>query len=311
IQDTSYKLKLHPRLSGDMNVSIGHIKFRKLKADKLTGKVQLSNQTLICQGLHFRAMEGEVSMDAIINAARKDSVIMSCDALMNKLDIKELFHELENFDQDVMTDRHVKGVVTSSIQFRSSWTRDLTIDPTKARATCDITIENGELNDFKPILQLSKYLKVKDLRNIRFSTLHNVISISNEVITIPSMEIKSTALDITASGTHDFNNLVDYRIRLYLSDVIGKKVRQQSTEFGEVEDDGLGRMQLFLSMKGPVDDPKITYDRKAVAEKIKTDISREKATIKQIFKEEFGRTKRDSVKKEPVKTKKDEMQIDW
>jgi hypothetical protein len=261
--------------------------------------------------LRFKAMKGDVAMDASINASRSDSVIMSCDATMQRLDIRQLFYELENFDQDVMTDKNVKGAVSANVQFRSSWTKDLTIDPRKARATCDITIENGELNDFTPILQLSKYLKVKDLRNIRFSTLHNVVSIYDEVIHIPSMEIKSTALDITASGTHDFDNMVDYRIRLYLSDILGRKVKQQSSEFGEIEDDGLGRTQLFLSMKGPVDDPKITYDRKAVGEKLKSEAKKERETIKNLLKEEFKVFKKDSTKKTEPPKKKEEMQIEW
>ncbi|MFM7216654.1 MAG: AsmA-like C-terminal region-containing protein [Bacteroidota bacterium] len=310
-QDTSYKLKLNPRLSGNMNVAIGHIKFRKFRATDLSGKVRLTDQALYGQGLRFQAMQGQLAMDAVINASRSDSVVMSCDANLQRLDIRQLFYELENFDQDVMTDRNVKGRMSANVQFRSMWSRDLSINPATARATCDITIENGELNDFGPILQLSKYLKVKDLRNIRFSTLHNVISISKEVITIPTMEIKSTAIDITANGTHDFDNRVDYHIIMLLSDVLGRKVKQQNSEFGEIEDDGLGKTRLFLSMKGPVDDPKITYDRKAVGEKIRADVNREKNTIRQIMKEEFGLFKKDTIKKVDSPKKKEELQIEW
>lgn len=308
--DTSYTLRVNPRLLADLDVRIGELSFRRFHARQLTGKVHLEQEVLAGRDLRFNAMSGSVGMDAIVNVSRRDSVLISCDATMSKLDIHQLFYEFENFDQDVMTDANVNGRVTASVQFRSSWTPDLTINPAKARATCDITIENGELNDFAPILAMSKYLKLADLKHIRFSTLKNVISISDEKIYIPSMEIRSSALNLSGSGVHTFENIVDYRIKLLLSDVLGKKLRTQS-EFGEIEDDGLGRTQIFLTMKGPVDDPKIGYDRKAAGEKIRTDIQREKQNLKGMLKEEFGSFKKDTVRKTAPPKKKEEMQIEW
>lgn len=176
----------------------------------------------------------------------------------------------------------------------------------------DLTIENGELNNFEPMLALSKYLKGADLRKITFSTLKNQIEIKNQTIYIPSMHIQSNAIDLTASGTHTFNNYIDYKLQLLLSDLIGKKVREQHTEFGNIEDDGLGKMKLFLSMKGPMSNPKITYDRKGVEDKIKNDVKLEKQNLKVILKEEFKWFKKDSVKHEKPtgKPKNQELQLD-
>ena len=63
------------------------------------------------------------------------------------------------------------------------------------------------------------------------------------------MEIKSSAMELVASGTHSFNNDIDYRLQLLLSQVTGKKVKEMNTEFGRIEDDGLGRTKIFLTMK--------------------------------------------------------------
>jgi hypothetical protein len=94
---------------------------------------------------------------------------------------------------------------------------------------------------------------------------------------------------------------------LYLSQILGKKVKQQNTEFGTIEDDGLGRTMLHLTMKGPLSDPKFVWDRKSVEQKITTEIKNETKTFKNILKEEFS-------KKEPVKPenkKQEELQIDY
>lgn len=308
--DTSYIMKFNPRLTCDMNVSIGNLQFRKFQASSVRGKIHLEKQIISSYGLTFKAMDGSVQMDATINASRRDSIVMNCDARFARLDITRLFYELENFNQNTMTDQNVKGRISSDVQFASIWAKDLTINSSKVISTCDIKIENGELNNFAPIQALAKYIKVPDLNHIKFLTLSNKIAIKDRKIFIPNMEINSSAMNISLNGTHNFDNIVDYHIKLLLSDVLGKKMKSNSTEFGEIEDDGLGKTMLMLSMKGPVDNPKFAYDRKATGEKIKTEITKESQNLKSMLKEEFGLFKKDTVKTSKPK-KKEEMQIDW
>lgn len=125
------------------------------------------------------------------------------------------------------------------------------------------------------------------------------------------MEIKSSAQDIIASGEHTFDNIVDYKLRLYLSQLVGKKVRAQNTEFGTIEDDGLGRPMVFLTMKGTASDPKFAIDRKSVEQKITTEIKKETQSLKSILKEEFGtKPAKDPSKPNPPK-KQEELQIEY
>lgn len=160
------------------------------------------------------------------------------------------------------------------------------------------------------MLALSKFLKGADLKNIKFSTLTNTIEIRNRRIYIPRMEIKSTAMDLTTSGEHTFDNVVDYKLQLYLSQIMGKRIRAQNTEFGTIEDDGLGRPKVFLTMKGLASDPKFAWDRNSVEKKISDEVKNETKSLKNIIKAEFGQEDPD---KNPVpdKKKKEELQIDY
>jgi hypothetical protein len=308
--DTSYKIKLNPRLVCDLNISAEKIIFRKFEASAIRGQIHIEDQVITSPDLAFMSMEGNISMSASIATHRRDSVLIACKAKVSKVNITELFVQMENFGEETVTDRNLKGKVSADVVFRSSWTKDLTINPASVAAHADITIDNGELNDFKPVLSLSKYLKLADLKHIRFSTLSNRIEISGRKIYFPSMEIRSSALNLNASGTHDFDNMVDYRLNMLLSDVLGKKVKEQQTEFGLVDDDGLGHTKLFLSMKGPVDDPKFSYDKKAVSQKIAQDLRADQQNVRQLLKQEFGMFRKDSSLKQQ-KQKKEEMQVDW
>ncbi|HRC32807.1 MAG TPA: AsmA-like C-terminal region-containing protein, partial [Bacteroidia bacterium] len=141
---------------------------------------------------------------------------------------------------------------------------------------------------------LKKYVKGADFKNIKFETLENQIEIKYGKIIIPNMEIRSTAMNLYASGTHTFTNEIDYKIKMQLSEVLGRKVKNLNTEFGIIEEDGLGKPNIFVSMKGPIANPVVKYDRKAVESHIAQSAKQEKQNLKVILNKEFGLFKKDS-----------------
>lgn len=309
--DTTYRLDFSDRIRLKVGVQLGMLTFRKFQAWQLRGELELQHKVLSGNSISFKAFEGSIAMDGALDASRKDSLLISCDAQLMKLDVTEVFTQLGNFGQDVMQDKNVKGKLTASVQFVSTWSKGLNCNFNKVYARSKILIEKGELLSFEPMLALSKYLKSADLKNIKFETLQNEIEISNQVIKIPSMEIKSSVMDLIASGTHSFENVVDYKLQLDVSQLLGRKVKEQHTEFGTIEDDGLGRMRLFLSMKGPLSNPIISYDRKAIEQKIVQNVKQEKQDLKKILNKEFGWFKKDTtLQRKPVNQPKPKEELE-
>jgi len=84
---------------------------------------------------------------------------------------------------------------------------------------------------------------------------------------------------------------------MLLSEILSKKARRNralSDEFGEVQDDGLGRTSVFLKIDGKGEEVKVSYDMKAAGTQIRENLKKEKETLKTIFNEEYGLYKRDS-----------------
>jgi hypothetical protein len=161
------------------------------------------------------------------------------------------------------------------------------------------------LIDYKPILQLSRFIKIGDLEHINFSTLENQISIKNETIFIPFMEINSSAINIKLSGEHYFNNDINYRLQVLLSDILARRNRQSRNpqeQYGDVIDDG-NNTTLFILVTGNIDDPIFKYDRKSVREKIREDFKKERKNIIEILKQEFKISKDTILEELPIEQK--------
>ncbi len=119
-------------------------------------------------------------------------------------------------------------------------------------------------------------------------------------------------MNVDFYGTHTFDNIIDYHIKLLLSEVLAKKPgknKQLDEELALVENDAENTRCVYLSMTGSIDNPKISYDRKAMKEKIKEDIKNEKQNLKNILKEEFGLFKKDSTLNKSNNTKKADQQF--
>jgi len=307
-----YKFQISQRLNLKLRAKVNQLKFRKFTANSISGLFDVSNSKLNAQQLNFSTMKGSVQMNGNAISNNEGKLLLSCKAKLNKVDINSLFFECENFGQDVVKDENIRGLVDAQIDFEAIANASLYIDPNLVYSKADLIINQGQLIRFEPLEALSKFVSLEELMNVKFSQLKNTIEIRNSKIIIPQMDIASNAISISASGIHTFDNQVDYHLRLLLSDILArkaKKARKDIEEFGVVEDDGLGRTSLFISMKGPVSNPMISYDSQGARAKIKNDIVNEKQTMKQLLKEEFGLFKKDTTVVKPQKDPKKQNKV--
>lgn len=313
VEDSNYTVQLPRNIDFNFNATIDTFQFRKFSANQLSGNIKLKNEILTASQLKFNALDGSVTGNVAIDNSKEEELLITSKAQLNDIDIYELFNQFENFGQDYIVADNLKGRTTTNIEFASVWDRQLKIDEDKMYVLADINITNGELIDYKPILAMSRFIEVEELERIKFDQLTTNITINQQTIHIPKTAIKSTALDLTISGTHTFKNVIDYRFKLLLNDVLwgkAKKSKKENTEFGYVEDDGLGKTTLFLHMTGTVDDYDISYDTKGLKESWAEDLKKEKQTLKTILKDEFGWFKKDTTLQKEEK-KDDGFIMEW
>ncbi|MFH0894637.1 MAG: AsmA-like C-terminal region-containing protein [Bacteroidota bacterium] len=305
-----YNFEISPMLDFNIDLSVTNVYFRKFHATGVQGNIRLKDQKGYTNNLTLRVMDGSASIEGYVDGSRKNEILISCDAHIEKMDIKKLFYQFENFGQSSMKDENLKGKVTSDIQLASVWSPSLEVDMKKLYAKADISIENGELQNYEPLKGLSRFMKLKDVERVTFSTLKNQIEIKNETIFIPAMEIKSSELNLTVSGQHKFNNEIQYNVRLLLSEILAnkaKKAKKENEDFGVVEEDGLGKTSIYVKITGTVDDPKYAYDSKGWKAKIIVGVMKEKQNLKTILNEEFNWFKKDSA---VIKNKEKDKQKD-
>ncbi len=308
-EEEPYRLKINPRLTSNITLKVKEVQFSPFQALNVEGALLIKDQIINTDYLVFNSQKGLVFAKLNFNTKQKNKMPMDIDLTLNKVDVSNLFREFNNFGIEILTDKNIRGRISSSMKINMIWDENLNTILDDFYAKGNILIENGELLNFEPMLALGKYIDVNELKNLKFSNLENTIEIKNRTIFIPDMEIKSNALNLRLSGTHNFDNNIDYHLQMLLSDFIKRKSKRLGDErFGEIEPDGSGNTKLYIRMYGQATNPQFSLDKKEIRKKIAEDFKQERVEIKKVLKDEFGSWfKKEKEFKETIK----EESADW
>ncbi|MBT3418056.1 MAG: hypothetical protein HN427_04705 [Flavobacteriales bacterium] len=272
-------------ISTNINFNIANFNYDNFNSTDFKGIINYNNKKLKLKGSKFvmNTLDGKASGEFTYSENKIHDLVLKSKFNLEKINIKASFKSFNNFGQTFIADKNINGIGTATINIRSMWDNDYNFYSKSLQMTSQIKIENGELNDFEPLYNLSDYVSLEELKDVKFATLENTIRIKNENIIIPEMEIKSTALTVHVSGTHSFENYMDYKIELLLSDILSKKLKKNNSnknlDLSNLEHDHSGKTTVHLKMKGDVDDPKISFNSLQLKEDIIKEIKNETLEI--------------------------------
>ena len=289
--DSNTKLLFPSNVILNLDFIADELRFRKFTSEKFIGKLSYKPRMMVLNAVEFNSMDGVFAGNGVIVQRMNGDFMVQSQLQISNADIQKMFYSFNDFGQTFINGNNLKGRLTGNMGLISEWSPELTIIREKIIADSKFEISNGELIGFEPMLGLARFIDVHELQHIRFSTLANEIFIRNGVITIPHMDVNSSAFNISGSGTHRFDGEFEYRMRVLLSDVLYGKARSakpENTEYGIVEDDGLGRTSLYLLVSGNSHNYRVSYDRMALRDVLKENIASERTALRKMLHEEFG-----------------------
>jgi hypothetical protein len=166
--------------------------------------------------------------------------------------------KLDHFGQDVVINKNIKGRVSGQIKSYVQVHPDLVPMLNNSKAELNVSIYKGSLINFTPMQAVAGYFKDKNLRHISFDTLHNVLTFSNGILNIPSMNINSSLGFVEISGKQSLDLNMEYYIRIPLkmvtkvgfSALFGKKQEDVNLDqVDEIEYSAKDKKTRFMNLR--------------------------------------------------------------
>lgn len=298
------------QIKGAFSFLVEKLRYRRFKGSNFFGDIALEPGKITFQKFNVGTMGGQVGINASLEFPNNREILGKANIDARQVAIDSLFYQNNNFGQQTLTHKNLQGELTSDGQLTMKW-HDGTFQMDELKANATISIKNGELIGFDPMTALADHLNMKELEHIQFSTLENKVRIANKTIHIPEVDIVSNAANMRVNGTHTFSNVVDYRFRINLSKILANKFKIVKAPEDGYTRNSKGQLNLFLTMKGPVSDPRIKYDKQSVKEKIAKDLQDEKEELKRALRNQPSEEYSPAKEKQQWEVEEEMEYIEW
>ncbi len=303
-------------LDGTLYLDIKKLDYQKHGFYDVHGNMTIHNRVIHFPRVSLQNGGADIRGSLTVEERSPEYFYLTTQLVSKNIKFKPLFKEWNNFDQDVITSKNISGIAQANVTFEAPFNLRGGVISSGIKATIGLQIDDGRLKNVLAMKQITESLREtpsarmivgkeninrleKSLLDLKFERLTNTLVIKNKILTIPTMSVESSALDIEASGNHTFDNQIDYRFGFRYRDLKAQK----TSEFGEIIDDGSG-IKIFMRMYGDMMDPTIEWDKQSRKEMTKAKIEEEKKTVKSIFKSEFGLYKNDTTIQEYIEVKR-------
>ncbi len=275
----AYNLVISPYLGFDISTQVDRVQFRRFRGKNLQGTLRLNNQVISSPSLALQTIGGQFALQGLLDARQPNNIQVTTLTSVNQLKLDSLFFVFENFGQQFLVQRHLRGALTATIHSDLYFNRHLNPLTDRMEAEIKARIQNGQLINFEPMQKLAPFIPKRELANLQFSDLSNTFWIQDRTVFIPEMEVRSNASRVSVigvQGTHTFDQQLDYRFRVPLRN----KNARVSDEAGNLQVST--GPNIFLSLKGSENNYKVALDKQRVKAKIAQDLRRERQEFKEV-----------------------------
>lgn len=309
-------------VQGKVYVDVANLKYEKHYFRKLRGNMTLRDRVIDFPKLTVSNGGADASGTLTISEKLPEIFTIKSHVVSNNIQFDKMFQEWDDFKQDVIKSSNITGVAKANIEFEAPFDLRTGIISKAIVAKIGIEIDNGRLKNVGAFREITQSLNdmasariaigkenIKafetKLLDLKFDHLENTLLIRDGVIVIPSMSVKSSALELEISGKHTFDNKIDYRFGFRFRDLKQAEV----SEFGRILDDGTGK-HVFMRMFGDLYNPSFEWDVESSKAHKKEEREQAKQDARSIFKSEFGLFKNDTTVKTYVKERRPREELE-
>ncbi len=202
----AYNIFAKPFPNIDIQAKIGTFHYGKylLQQFKTTLRV-LPNHYVYVDELDMLVAGGHMQLKGYFNGSNPQKIYFSSDIKAENIDLDKLFYKFDNFGQDYLVSENLHGKLSGTVRSKVHMHPDLVVDLGDTEAHVEAKVLNGRLTNFAPFKLMDKFMGSKDLDDVRFGELNNVLDVKNGHLHIPKMEISSTLGYLFISGNQNFD----------------------------------------------------------------------------------------------------------
>lgn len=265
-------------------VQLSTLSAQSAKVDKhvisnLKTKLLYANNSLQLSNTSGRFLTGSFDGQAQLTFNFDKSTLCKASGNLHTIPIREVMIAFNNFDQSFLTAEQINGIAAVDFTLAMELDKNNNVDYSKMELQSKINVKKGGISNFEPFIEMGKKLKVEEFKHVTFNNIENTLTIKNDTVYIPHMDIFTNAFELKFAGTHAISSSqFKYFMTLYLKKTLTHmfQKRNKTEDFGEIEQNTDGNILLPLKLFGTPEKFNIDYDFKVSLKNVKQGMEQQK-----------------------------------
>ena len=207
----------------NINLKANQVIYKKFVVDSLQASIILNENAVQFKNVMLKHGNGNMYLNGFMqNDSGSNS--FGLETQMKNINVSSLFYVFDNFGLPSMTDKNINGNLSANISMEGRLTSNARLIKEGFKSSIQFNLKNGQLLNFPPLEQIhQKFLRRRNLSDVRFADLHDSIEVNGENITINRMEIRSSVLTMFVNGIYNMKTGPDMSVQVPLSNLKANK----------------------------------------------------------------------------------------
>ena len=222
---------------------LGHLQYGKSSIDTISAKFNVNDTVVLIEHLRLGAFKGGLDASARIKFKSDSLMTVWFRTHFDKMDLKQLLVEFDNFDQTDVTSENLSGLMTADLDgYLNVINMGDSIPMGDLKVLGDLKLEDGAITDMEMLKELDRYVNMRELDNIQFQTLTTSLFIRKGSLYLPQTDIKSTAMNLSLFAMQGMDNdNFEYHIKIFPGEIMAgnskKVMKKQKQMKGNLADE--------------------------------------------------------------------------
>ncbi len=204
------------------NLRSDFLRYNRFTGRDLRGNIVISNKGISLNYLNMKAFGGSLELSGAL-VEPSDSLQYPQVNLNGKIvdtRVQSVFYSFNNFGQDMITDRNIKGTLSSDFRLDALLNKDATLVDSSMHGNLNFNLINGSIIDFKPFLKVKKmFFKTRSLEHVQFAPIRNEVEVRGNEVIVKPMEIESNVITLFLEGIYSFGDKTDLMVQIPFSNL--------------------------------------------------------------------------------------------
>jgi hypothetical protein len=263
---SSTAMKIPSFLNCTLSASINSLQYDNLILKDATGKLVINDQKASMQNIKTSIFGGTIGFNGFVSTKTKIPDF-AMDLKLNQVEIQQAFSQLNMLKKIAPIANVVSGKFNSMIAINGNLdVQNMTPDMNSVSGNLMGQLQSTSLNaeNSEMLKGIASNLKFIDLKKINLDDVKVNLMFKNGSVVVAPFDIKYQDIKTTVSGTHGFDQAMNYNMKFDVpAKYLGKEATQFMAKLADSDVSKLNNVPINASITGTFKKPKITTDMKS------------------------------------------------